>query len=276
MPRATKAPQSEVQAGDYLIKGEHVHLYMKGALLVVLLSFAYAAVLYANSFAKQGVPVQNLPSFSVSGEGKIVAIPDIAQFTFGVITEGDLNITDLQTANSRKINQAIAYLKNSSVNSKDIQTQGYNISPRYEYGNCPTHTTVCPPPSIVGYSISQTVEVKVRDLSSVGSIISNVVNNGANSVSQLNFIIDDPAEIKNQASAKAIAQAKEKAQKMAEAGGFRIGKIISIYESSSSPYGQVGFGGGAMEKSAPTAPPTVEPGSQEVISNVSLQFEIAK
>lgn len=276
MPRITKKPQ--VEAGRYLVKSEHVHLYMKGAFFVVMLLFAYAAILYANSFARQGVPLQNLPSFSVSGEGKIVAIPDVAKFTFSVITEGGLGIADLQTVNSQKVNQAIAYLKNNSVDVKDIQTQGYNISPRYEYGNCPPRESACPPPSIVGYSISQTVEVKVRDLAQVGSVISNVVNNGANSVSQLDFVIDDPENIKEQASAKAIARAREKAQKMAEMGGFRIGKLLNIYESSSTPYpyAQIGLGGGVMEKSTPAAPPTIEPGSQEVVSNVTLQFEIVK
>src|SRR3989344_7039023 len=201
------------------------------------IALAVAAVWYAWSFSESVRPDRN---FQVQGEGKVTAIPDVAEISFGVTTEGGKNLADLQEQNAEKANAIIVFLKQSGIDQKDIKTQYYNISPHYQYCSCPVSESgeakPCPPSEIVGYTISQSVSVKVRELSKTGDILAGVVDNGANTVSGPSFTVDDPTELQNQARAEAIAKAKSKALAVAKAGGFRLGKISSIQEGISYPF----------------------------------------
>ncbi len=218
-------------------------------------------------------------TFSATGEGKITVSPDIAEFSASVITEGGKDLASLQEQNTKKVNAIIALIKSKGVDAKDIKTSGYNISPRYQYSNCGYLSSgeVCPPPEIVGYSINTNIDVKVRDFTKVGDLLSGAVTSGANSVSELSFVVDDPTKAGDDAKAEAIIKAKAQAEKMAVAGGFTLGKIVSISGGSNSypvPYYDsamktVSAGGGAM-----ATPPTVEPGTQDVTASVTVTYEI--
>lgn len=250
---------------------------LAGAGVLALLVLSGAAVSYVRTYERQAQP-GNFRSFTVTGLGKVVAVPDVAQFTFTVITEGDEDVAKLQEENAKKMNAAIAYLKEQGIDEKDIKTQQYNVQPRYQYNPC-REGGVCPPPDISGYSINQSVEVKVREYTRAGELLSGVVSAGANSVSQLTFTIDDPAQLESEARAQAIAEAAEKASAIAEAGNFKVGRILSIgeYESPQPmPYGYgMGAGGGVfMEDAKAAVPVTTEPGSQEVNVSVSVTYEI--
>ena len=264
---------------------EKVKDYLGIAIIIGILVFAYAAWSYVGTYSKSAEP-SSFRSFSVSGEGKVVTVPDVATFTFSVVTEGGKNLSQLQKENIDKVNKAIAFVKNNKVDQKDIKTEGYNINPRYQYYECDRQVqiyspvfepTPCPPPEIMGYTITQTVGVKVRDFSKVGDIVAGVVENGANSVSGLSFTIDDRTKAENEARAEAISKAKEKAKAIARAGDFSVGRLLSI-EEGYQPYYGYGMGGGADAlslKSAAGAPtPTIEPGSQEVKITVTLRYEI--
>ena len=244
---------------------------------VVLMSVAVIALLGITNSIKKSADSQT-PSFSVSGEGEVVAVPDVAEFSFSAITEGDDELASLQEENTSKVNSAIEYLKENGVADEDIQTASYNVNPRYTYFPCVregSNGDSCPPPEISGYTISQNVSVKVRDLDNTGSLLGGVVENGANSVSQLRFTIDDPEELRAQAREEAFEKAKQKAESLAKSGGFKLGRLLSVNESSSGspmpmPYyatedRAVGSGGAA---------PKVEPGSQDVKVTVSLTYEI--
>lgn len=135
---------------------------------------------------------------------------------------------------------------------------------------------VCPPAEIVGYSVQQGVTVKVRDFNITNKLLSGVVENGANSVSEIQFALDNPTEVENQARAEAIAKAKEKAKGIAEAGGFELGRLLEISESSGgyTPYySRTAMMDMAGSKEA-TVAPTIEAGSEEINISVSLKYEI--
>jgi len=231
---------------------------------------------YVNSYSKT-VAFQR--TFTVSGEGKVVAIPDIAEFSFGVLTEGGKDIAALQKENSEKINKIISFLKDSGIEEKDIKTQYYNISPRYQNFSCPIFQNekpgVCPPAEIIGYSISQSVLVKVRDINKAGEIVAGVVDRGANNVWGPNFSVDDSSQFQAQARQEAINKAKAKAEAIAKAAGFKLGKLISIQEGvnfplwmrSSYAFSQNGKGGNDSFA-------YIEPGSQEISVSVTLNYEI--
>lgn len=248
--------------------------YLGIAIIASVIIVALAAAFYVNSFSNS-VRFSSQRDFSVSASGKSVGVPDIAEFTFSVITQGGKDVGALQKENSDKMNKAIDFLKAQKIDSKDIKTQNYSVEPRYEYQYCSgTYGKTCPPPEIVGYNITQTVDVKIRDFSKISGILSGVVAQGANSVSQLSFAVDDSTSLENQARSEAMKKAKQKAEAIAKAGGFRLGRLLSIDEGGGyAPAYKydvgLGMGGGGVESA-----PRVEPGSQEVNINVTLRYEI--
>ncbi|MFA7286680.1 MAG: SIMPL domain-containing protein [Patescibacteria group bacterium] len=250
-------------------------LYIVGTF--TLAAVAVSALAYVKTYSRAAEPT-SFRSFSVSGDGKAVVVPDVAEFSFTVITEGKDDVAVLQTKNTEKTNAAIDYLKAQGVDKKDIRTQGYNVSPSYQYYPC-TGVAPCPPPSIVGYTVSQSVGVKVHDFAKAGTLLSGVVANGANSVSGLQFTVDDPTASENEARAEAFAKAQAKAKDIAEAGNFRLGRLLSVSEGTSGqpPVYPLAYGGERdmmAETKAAVPTPTIEPGSQEVNISVTLQYEI--
>lgn len=243
--------------------------YLGIAIIGALVMGAYGILSFVRSYES----VTETSSFSANAEGKVVAIPDIAQFSFSVVTQGGKNLQDTQIENTDKANAVISFVKSKGVDPKDISTQTYNVEPRYQYFDCSgRQSIVCPPYEIVGYTIAQSVLVKVRDFNAIGDLLSGVVANGANTVSQLNFTVEDPSELQNQAREKAITKAKDKAKSIAKAGGFKLGKLRSISEGSYYPvpmFSTMEAKGGA---GAPS--PTVEPGSYDVTVNITLTYEI--
>jgi len=226
---------------------------------ILILSFSLLWFVYEYSKTRSGSR-----TFSVSGEGKEVVVSDIAEIRIGVISEGqDLRL--LQKENSEKMNKIINFLKEKGIDEKDVQTENYLVSPKYDYSKSPY--------KIVGYTISQDLKVKVRDLSRIGDILSQAVNYGANNVSGPSFTVDDKEVYLEKAREKAIKNAKEKAEKIAKTAGFRLGKIVSIIESS--PFEpipvmlkEMGAGGPLISQ------PQIEPGSQEIKVQVTITYEI--
>lgn len=253
--------------------------YLGVAGLVAILLVAFAIVKYVGAYARLSEPT-SFRSFSVSGEGEVVAVPDVAQFSFEVITEGEKNLGATQKINTEQTNSAIKFVKDAGVDDEDIKSLSYSVEPRYQYYNCSgDFSRVCPPPAIVGYTIRHSIQVKIRDFTKIGDMLSGIITAGANSVSQLSFTVDDPTELESDARAQAIAKAKEKAKAIARAGGFRIGRLLSIDEGGGyiPLYGRGGESlafDKAMGAPVPAMPPSIEPGSQDIRVTVILRYEI--
>ncbi|MDO8493124.1 MAG: SIMPL domain-containing protein [bacterium] len=257
---------------------ERIKKYLGYMGILFLLTLSYGIARFANSYAASIQP-SSYRSFAVSAEGKATTIPDVAKFSYSVITEGGKNIKELTDKNTTTANDAIAFLKGSGVPKADIKTTAYNVEPRTQYYNCYAgqidSVRPCPPSEIVGYTIRQSVEVKIRDFSKIGDILNGVVVKGVNNVSDLQFTSDDPTKVEDLARADAIQKAMNKAYGVARAGGFEIGRLLSIDESSGyspRPY----YADFAFEKAGGVASPapSIEPGSQETKINVTLRYEI--
>lgn len=246
------------------------------ALVVSLAGFLYFGFSLTRTYDRSSEPT-NFRSFTVQGDGKAVGVPDVASFTFQVITEGDEDLAKLQSDNATKMNAAIAFVTKQGIDKKDIATTGYSIQPRYENVICDYRAgSTCPPAEIVGYTVQQTTHVKIRDFTLISPLLTGVVANGANSVTDIRFALDNPTSVENEARAEAIEKAKEKAKSIAEAGGFTLGRLLEISEGYISP--SVSYRGGAMmdmvgSKEAAVAP-TIEAGSQEIQIQVYLKYEI--
>ncbi|MFZ2803700.1 MAG: SIMPL domain-containing protein [Patescibacteria group bacterium] len=207
-------------------------------------------------------------TISIDGYGKVTAQPDLAMVDLGVTTQGAA-VKDAQTQNTQKMNAIIAALKAMSIADADIQTSNYSISPNYDYTNGTQKLT--------GYTISQEVTVKVRNLDSLGDVLSQAGNLGANQVNGVSFTIDDPTSIQAQARDKALADARTKAEDVAKTLGLTIVKAVTFSESSgSTPPVPLPFAmdasAGIAGKSVPS--PSVQSGSLDVESNVTVTFEV--
>ncbi len=232
-----------------------------GVGIFVLIFFGLAIKNWSSSL----LPVRTIV---VNGEGKAILKPNISIISFSVVSEGkDVNI--LQNENNAKINQAIAFVKGQKVDEKDIKTAGYNLSPKYVY-NSKTGQSF-----IDGYNLTQTVTVKIRDLSNVSKILGGLPGLGINQINGPNFSVDDMESYLSEAREKAFKNARQKAEEQAKFNGVRLGRVITFNE---------GFQGGyptpmyleAMGKGGDmgSVPPTIEPGSEEVKVNVGVTFEI--
>lgn len=255
--------------------------YLGMAGVALMATAAISSLWFASSYSKVIEP-SSYRSFSASGEGRVIAIPDVAQFSFSVLTQGGKDLGTLQKDNTIKVNRAIGVIKAAGVEDKDIKTEQYSVEPRYKYYDCRltyggSGSNECLPPEIVGYNVQQSISVKARDFSKVGAMLADVVTSGANSVSQLSFVMDDPTEVQSQARAEAISKAKVKAKAIAKAGGFDLGKLLAIEEGGAVPMYAYGMGGAKMESVADMAAPApaIEAGSQEVRVTVTLRYEIA-
>jgi uncharacterized protein YggE len=223
---------------------------------------------------KSSVPVPGSPTLSVSAEGKVVVKPDIAQVNFSVLSQGQ-DYNSIQEDNNQKMTKAIEYLKEIDIEEEDIKTTMYNLTPLYNYTWCRIGIDdfrSCSP-RIDGYNLEQQVEVKMRELSKVGEVISTLPEKGINKIVSLNFTLDNPDEAREQARDLAIIKAKEKAKKISKTSGIKLGKIINFYESYQPRFFEAaakGLGG----EIADVVPAPIESGSQEVIVNISLSYEI--
>ncbi len=254
-------------------------LHLKQVKTVSYLLLAVAAVGYVFQYGRS--IDQNFPTrtFSVQGEADMETPNDIAFFTATVVTEGEGDVSKLQGTNTEKMNAINAFLTEKGIDKKDLKTTNYAMNPRYNYPNCLPGTITCPPATINGYTITQSLEVKVRDMAIVGELLGGIVAAGANSVSGVSFITDDDSAARDMARTEAFKEARKKAEAIAKAGGFRLGKLVSLYEDGGMPgmqYDTATMNAGALgygeAKAAPA--PTIEPGVKEGKVSVNLTFEI--
>lgn len=241
------------------------------ATILALVVGSYAAFVYARAYAGSVGPT-SYRSFGVVGEGKVVAVPDVATFSFSVITQGGKDVAALQADNTTKANKVITFLKDAGVEEKDIKTINYSVNPRYQGFGCGPGQ-ICPPSQIVGYEITQTVDVKIRKFDTVGDILAGIVAQGANSVSSLQFTVDDMKKLESEARGLAIKEAQEQAELVAEAGGFRLGSLLSVDDMSNGPYPYMASVDMKVMSEASVAP-SIQPGSEEVVVRVSARYQI--
>jgi len=255
-------------------------VYIVGVFVVVVLAIGSLIGLKVLGTAGNNYRNQTPPTISVNGAGEMVAIPDVATFSFSV-TETALTVGDAQTKAATKTNAAIKVLKDAGIAEKDIMTSSYSINPHYEYqdGICTqSYPSTCKPGKSVltGYDVNEGVDVKVRDLTKAGSILTSIGGLGVQNVNGLSFSIDNADTLKDQARSKAITEAQNKADVLAQQLGVKLGRVISFNETGNQPVPIVyGMSNSMMEAKASIAvAPTIQTGEQKVTSNVSITYEI--
>lgn len=219
---------------------------------------------------KYGNSLNPVRVMNVSAEGKTIVTPDIAQTSFSVVSRGQ-NPESLTEDNNKKITEVIDFVKSQGIDAKDIRTSGYNLSPDYEYDENTRRSY------IVGYTLTQTVNLKIRDLSKVAKILGGLTPLGVNQIGGISFGVDNPERFLSEARAEAFAEARAKARDMARKSGVRLGRIVNVSEYPSGPiypmpYYRDGLGGAGIAEKA--ALPSIEPGSEELRLQVNITYAL--
>ncbi|MBY0472857.1 SIMPL domain-containing protein [Patescibacteria group bacterium] len=223
-----------------------------------------------------GLPAAN--TITVSGHGEAMGVPDIATFSFSVVSEKS-TVDAAQADATAKANAVTAYLKSAGVDEKDIQTSNYSVNPQYDYTQAACTGGYCPggKQTLRGYEVRQTTTIKVRTTAKAGDLLAGVGSKGATEVSGLSFTFDDPQAIQDEARDKAIADAKEKAETLAKQLGVSIVRVTAFNENGSGyPRAVMYSAMDAYGKGGVTAPaaPEISVGQNKVTNDVSITYEI--
>ncbi len=159
---------------------------------------------------------------TVVGQGEASGAPDVARANLGVEVFAP-TVAEATKENNDKMAAVIAKLKDLGIAEKDIQTSGYSINPERNVSNGAAG-------QMTGYRVANMVQVTIRDLSKVGTVLDQVTQAGANNVYGVNFSIDDPAKLQADARAKAIADAQARADDLAKLSGVQRGDVLGISE----------------------------------------------
>ncbi|MEK7540882.1 MAG: SIMPL domain-containing protein [Patescibacteria group bacterium] len=238
-------------------------VFALAAVLIIVIAISYLGqTMYQFSSLPQNFPQE----ITITGEGKVFVKPDIVLVNLGVQTEAKKS-ADAVNKNNEKMNAIIKAIKDLGVDEKDIKTSTYNLYPIYDY---PESGRI-----FVGYSLDQQISVKIRDFDKISDILDKATAEGTNTISDLQFTIDDLEKIKADAREKAIEQAKAKALVLVNQAGLKLVKLINISEGyASSPEPMYGRGGGMDTFEKATVAPNIQPGQSEINTTVYLTYRV--
>ncbi len=220
-----------------------------------------AVTLSAAPLPAQTVPP---PAISVTGEATVSLPPDQAQIDGGVTSDGR-TAREASDANNAAMGKVLQALKGAGIEEKDYQTSRLSLQPQYA-----NSSKVSERAGIVGFSASNRVTVKIRDVAKVANVIDVLVGAGANEIGGIAFTVTQASKVLDEAREKAIADARRKAEIYARAAGVTLGEPISISEEGApAPLLR-----GRMAASMAAGAPPVAQGEETLSVTVSISWTI--
>jgi hypothetical protein len=239
---------------------------MRNALIAALM--IGAASWTAPAAAQQAAITQTITGtrLDVTGTGEVTRVPDVAIISAGVVSRAASATAALQDSATR-MSQVVAALKRAGVRDPDIQTSNVSLNPEYRY---PENQTA----QLVGYTATNQLTIRFRDIRNSGKILDALVAQGANQINGPNLTLDKPEPALDEARAKAIAAGRARAELYARSLGLRIVRVVSVSEG----------GGYAVPPPPPPMPmmmargerdsTSIQPGEQKLQVNVAMTFEL--
>jgi uncharacterized protein YggE len=224
---------------------------------------AAALVLLIAIAPRAGGAAEEPPSITVTGSAAISARPDLAEVTAGVVTQSATAAQAL-AENSAAMTRVLGAVAGLGIPERDVQTSSVTVSPQ----RAPPRAGSPQPGAVVGYEVSNQVRVRVRDFSVLGRLLDTVVGQGANALGGIAFAIADPTALLQQARARAMADAEQKARVYATAAGVKLGRVRFIRDATAGPPRPM------AARVMMAAPVPVAPGEQEVEASVSVTYAI--
>jgi uncharacterized protein YggE len=239
---------------------------MRSALLGALALGALAWT--APAAAQQASITQTIAGtrLDVTATGEVTRVPDVAIISAGVVSRASTATAALQDSATR-MSQVLAALKRAGVEERDIQTSSVSLNPEYRY---PENQS----PQLVGYSASNQLTVRFRDIRNSGKILDALVAVGANQINGPNLTVDKPEAALDEARANAVAIGRARAEAYARSLGLRVVRIVSVSESGNNypvPPPMPMYARAEMAQSADTK---IVPGEQKLQVNLAMTFEL--
>ena len=201
-------------------------------------------------------------TITVVGKGEVSVKPDMAELTVGVQATAPTLAAANQKANT-DMDAVVKSLKSNGVADKDIQTASYNVSPQRDNNN-----------KVTGYQVTNTVRVKIRDLSKAGPTLDAAVGAGANQVYGISFTLADPSAAEKAARQAAIDNAKSRAGDYAAQAGASVGQVLQISETIGGPTPLVQFDTAAKPAAMAAAAVPVQAGELTVTTQVQVVYAL--
>jgi hypothetical protein len=236
---------------------------LAGALLIAVLALGGLAGLALTRPATaqaQSTGITGLRQITVVGTGEARVAPDIATVQIGVETTAPTTGEAL-AQNNAQARAIIDQLTQLGVAERDLQTSGFNIYAAYSNDGR----------TVTGYTVSNTVSATIRDLAQAGELLDRVVQAGANRVYGISFGVSDPKAARAQARDAALADARERAQQLAQGSGGQLGTVLVVSESIGAP--PVIPMPAAMDQAAGRGAP-VQSGEQLITAALQVTFEL--
>lgn len=245
--------------------GNHtVPLPIITVLFIFICLFAFFKLFGPIPFFVQNITTTKTSLFSVDGTGEATGIPDTAMISFGVSKTAS-TVQSAKDQVNEIANKITQDLKNLGVSEKDIKTTNYSVNPQYDYSGGAQRLT--------GYSVETNMQVKLQPIDKANQAIDITTQDGATQVNGVQFVVNDAKEkeLTNEARKKAIADAKEKAQSLADAAGMRLGRIVDIKENAQTPRPVPLLM--SAEKAGGGQPTQLNPGENTITSTITLSYE---
>jgi len=239
---------------------------MNRAWLALLLG---AGALAAPAAAQQVAPITQTIAgtrLDVSATGEATRVPDIAIISAGVVTRAATATEALGQAADR-MEKVRAALSRAGIAPRDIQTSSVNLNPEYRYENNQ-------PPQLVGYSASNQLTVRFRDIRNAGKILDALVREGANQINGPTLTIDRPEVALDEARTKAVAIGRARADLYARALGMRVVALVSVSEGGANYPVPPPMPMYARAESSQAADTKIEAGEQKLSVSLSMVFEL--
>lgn len=235
-------------------------------LAALLTGCAGAAFAQSETPAAQGDEAKVTRTVTVTGSGKVYLTPDIAYITIGVHTEGE-NAAEAVASNNAQAQEVIDALLAQGIAERDIQTTNFSIYPQQEYD------TEGKPTGKIKYIVDNSVFVTVRDITNVGDVLDAAVQAGANTISGIQFDVEDKTAALSEARKAAVADAGVKAEELASAAGVTLGDVQTISEyTSGGPQPMYDMRAAAPMAEAASVP--IQTGQMLLTVEVNIVYEI--
>jgi len=239
---------------------------LKAALPALVLALAPLGALAQEAGATTSPELPRV--IQVVGEGRATAAPDMARISLGVSHQAETAGAAMD-AMSAATQAVLGRLGSEGINQADIQTGQLMLEPAYNY-NTPDGN-----PKMIGFIATQMLDVKVREIATVGEVLDAVVQDGANRVNGVSFDVADPQAATDEARRDAVSDARARAELYADAAGVGLGDLVSISESTvyspPMPMYDQRVGAAAEAASVPVAP-----GQLSIVTNVTVTYAIAE
>lgn len=230
---------------------------------VTLLVLGIAVVLAA-------APEKPTRTLAVTGTAEVSVKPDICNISFGVETFHKKSAREAYRGNAEVMTALSAAVLATGIESKDVQTSGFTVTPQYHYDN-DNHRRV-----FDGYRVYHSLDVNVRDLNKASAVLDAGMDAGATQVNNVSFAVENPKKYTADARVEAVKAAQAKAQTMADLTGVKLGKPISISESEPGGWGQYyAQSNVALDRAASAEEsPGLQPGEFKLTRTVYITYEV--